>query len=195
MKKFAIIIILMGLLGTGCSKMTISQDDNDVKLAKQQIANYFAYKADLEENHRVTKSKDNDLYYYAADNKRYVFQNEDAYKSWFSDYPVKDLQMQTLETFYKTQLGGIVTLRPGSLLQTESDSNIYLVAKEGTIRPFGDQKLIAQLYGSDWQKLVYNLPVWFFSAYIITDPIKTAKDFPTIPLAITIDQAKGLYKL
>jgi len=196
MKKNSLLFFLLVILLTACGQnVKVNQTETNLNFSQSQIANYFNYKYSLDEVNKVKKSETYDLYYYAADGRRYVFQNEDVYHSWFGDYNIKDLEMQTKETLYKTPLGGIVTLRPGSLLQTPTDPNIYLVVKNGQIRPFADKDLISKLYSNHEPVNIIILPNWFFSQYTVADPINSISDFPVLPLQITIDEDKGLYKL
>src|SRR5687768_5769144 len=51
------------------------------------------------------------VYYYAADNKRYVFPHSKTYFTWYSDY--NNIKEVSLEQLGGITIGGNVTYRPG----------------------------------------------------------------------------------
>jgi hypothetical protein len=163
-----------------------------IKHARQQISNYNAYKYADWEILKVKKNEKDYLYYYAVDGKRYVFPDMQVFKSWFGDYPLDKLDFASVETMSQSPLGGNVTLRPGTLLQSPTLLNTFIVIKNGRISPVSDEKLLAEFYGSDWKRLVIVLPDYYFSQYVIVKPINSASDFPDLAAEITINQDKDL---
>jgi len=195
MKKIYLIligIIVLWALILGVLTWQKNKEDNLLARVKTQVQNYQNYKPDLNEYHKVKRSESNDLYYYAADNKRYIFPSIEVYRSWYGNFIIDNLKVENLETLYQTPLGGNVTFRPGTLMQTPTDPHIYLVIKNGTIRPFINEALLIQIYGADWKKSVYNLENYYFTQYKVGETIKSLKDFPGIPSQININQDKGL---
>jgi len=199
MKKFfiilisalaVVIIIVIVVMGT----LTWQKSSHDKLLIekKDQVAAEKTYKPDNSEYFKVKRSEKNDLYYYAADGKRYVFPNIDVYRSWYGNFMIENLKVADLQTLYQTPLGGNVTFRPGTLMKTPSIPSIYLVIKNGLIRPFASDQLVTEIYGSDWNKQVSELPEYYFSQYKIGDPINALKELPQIPTQININQDKGL---
>jgi hypothetical protein len=164
------------------------------KTAQNQVANYQNYKFSEQEIAMVKKNEKGYFYYYAADGKRYVFPDLLVFKSWFGEYPIDKVAFEDVETMSKSPLGGNVTLRPGTLLQSPTLLNTFLVEKNGLIRPIMDEKLLVELYGANWLVKVIKLPDYYFSQYTIGKPIKDAADFPLIPDTITINQDKDLAK-
>ena len=161
---------------------------------KEQVSNYEAYTTPVNEIDKVKRNEKDFIYYYAADGKRYVFPELSVFKSWFGDYPVDKLAFEDVETMSKSPLGGNVTLRPGTLLQSPTLLNTFLVVKNGYISPVGDEEILVKYYGADWKKLVVILPDYYFSQYGLGKTIKSVSDFPKIPAEITIDQDKDLIK-
>jgi uncharacterized protein YxeA len=195
MKKIYLIllgIIVIWALILGILTWQKNKQDKLLARIKTQVQNYQNYKPDNKEYHKVKRSESNDLYYYAADNKRYVFPSIEVYRSWYGDFIIDNLKIENLETLYQTPLGGNVTFRPGTLMQTPTDPHIYLVIKNGAIRPFINEELLIQIYGADWKKSVYNLENYYFTQYKAGEAIKSLKDFPEIPSQININQDKGL---
>ncbi len=181
------VVIIMGVLTwQKSSHDQVLSEIRDQVVAEEKISpannEYF----------KVKRSETNDLYYYAADGKRYVFPTIDVYRSWYGNFMIENLKIADLQTLYQTPLGGNVTFRPGSLMKTPSIPSIYLVIKNGLIRPFASQQLVAEIYGSDWSKKVYELPEYYFSQYQLGEPISTLKDVPAISSEININQDKGL---
>jgi len=169
-----------------------SNTDNQLKKEKQQVSNYLNYQFSDGEFNKLKRSEKNDIYYYAANGKRYVFPDDATYKSWFPTILPNDIMLYSLDKLYETPLGGNVTLRPGSLMQTPTDPNVYLVIKNGQINAVSDPKLLTKLYGENWQKLIITIPNFYFTNYKVIKPINSLADFPDIPSQITIDQDKGL---
>jgi hypothetical protein len=200
MKKFLYIyyivigsIILLAVLVTGALQIQKITYDKELNRARAQIDNYLKYQFTNGEFNKLKKSESNDIYYYAADGKRYVFPTIETYKNWFSQISVNDLQIYSLLKLYETPLGGNVTCRPGTLIQTPTNPAVYIVVKNGHLRAISEM-LLDQLYNYQWKKLVINLPNYYFTNYKIDKPIIDLSDFPDIPKSITIDQDKGFSK-
>lgn len=206
MKKIFLLTIAFTILISGCGQKTanptntqlpakpqtsITKETATLDNAKQQVINYNNYIADPQEIKKVVNSQDNTLYYYGTDNKRYTFPNQDIFKSWFGEVDIKTLKIETKETLYKTELGGNVTLRPGSLMATETDPNVYLIIKNGQIKVI-DQNILNEIYGNNWKRLIYNLPNFYFTQYENIGTITNVKDFPNIIPKMSINQDKGL---
>lgn len=195
MKKFLFFLLFILIL-TGCSpvnspKNKLTTDIDELKYAQTQTLNYLNYQSSQTEIDKVKRTADNNLYYYAADDQRYIFPNHDIFRSWFGDYEISTLEEYDLNTFYQTQLAGNVTFRPGTLMQTETDSNIYLVVRNGRISAI-NQNILADLYGNNWQKQVYSIPNFYFTHYKIINPITAIGEFTKFSSQITINQDKGL---
>jgi uncharacterized protein YxeA len=195
MKKFYFIlgiIILVWIIILGVLTWQKNSEDKSISQAKIQANNYLNYKFDSAEFNKLKRSDKNDIYYYAADGKRYIFPAPEIYKSWFEKIQISDIQEYDLNKFYETPLGGNVTFRPGSLITTPSLYDVYSVIKNGQIKKI-NQNLLSTLYGEKWKDKTYSIPEFYFSQYqIIEKPINTYSDFPNIPAQININQDKGL---
>lgn len=165
-----------------------------VERAKTDIANFQAYQPQAAELAKVKRNEKGYLYYYAADGKRYVFPDKLVFQSWFGNYDPEKLAFEDVKTMSESPLGGNVFLRPGSLLQSPTLLDTFIVVKNGLIRPVADAELLSKFYGTSWQNQVIRLPDYYFSEYTMGKPIKSADDFPVISKTITIDQDKGLIK-
>ena len=101
----------------------------------------------------------------------------------------KQIREYTLEEFYETPLGGNVFYRPGSkILQTPSDFNYYFVNFNGVLNPFGSEKIIEEVYGSNWKFKVDEIENYYFTNYKIGPKINSVSDIPEISKDLTINQ-------
>ncbi|MFH0892436.1 MAG: hypothetical protein V1867_06690 [Candidatus Falkowbacteria bacterium] len=116
------------------------------------------------------------LYYVAADGKRYVFPNENIYRSWFTDYD--DVVTLSEEELVGLPLGGNVLYRPGVLLvKITTDPKVYAVTKSGVLRWIKTETIARTLYGDSWNKLVDDVPDSFFTNYRVGDEIDDVAEF------------------
>lgn len=117
-----------------------------------------------------------DVYYVAANGKRYVFPNQKTFATWYADFSsVKTVSDTELAS---ASIGGAVTYRPGvRLVKVTTDPKVYAVAKNGTLRWIQTENVAAALYGTNWNQKIDDLPDAFFATYHIGTPIATANDF------------------
>lgn len=115
------------------------------------------------------------VYYYGGDGKRYVFYNEDIFKSWYSNFSgVKSISPAQMATI---KIGGNVTYRPGTLVKISSDPAVYAVDKSGVLRALTSETVARDLYGAAWAKQIKIIPDFLFANYLIGDPIGSTGDF------------------
>lgn len=107
------------------------------------------------------------VYYLAADGKRYVFPNEQAYFSWYSDFSsVVTIPQTELEGY---PLGKNVTIRPGTkLVKITTDPKVYAVEPNGNLVWVKSESAASTLYGADWAKRVVDVPDSFFTNYTVS---------------------------
>jgi hypothetical protein len=110
------------------------------------------------------------VYYCGADGKRYVFPNPKTYATWYKDF--SSVKIISLEDMSKIPLGGNVTYRPGvKLVKIESDSRVYAVDHNGTLRLMITPAIATKYYGASWTKNVEDIPESFFTNYKIGDSV------------------------
>lgn len=119
---------------------------------------------------RIKPNGSTAVYYCGADGKRYVFPNDRAYFTWYSDFNgVITLSDQELA---QVPLGGNVTYRPGiKMVKIQSDPSVYAVSKGGVLRWVQTEAVARTLYGNDWAKKVDDVSDAFFFSYTIGEPI------------------------
>jgi len=110
------------------------------------------------------------VYYCGADGKRYVFPNAQTYATWYSDF--SSVKTISLEEMSKIMLGGNVTYRPGvKLVKIQTDSRVYAVDLNGTLRLMITPAIAEKYYGINWNKKVEDIPDTFFTNYKIGDSV------------------------
>ncbi len=115
------------------------------------------------------------VYFYGGDGKRYVFYNEDIFKTWYSNFSgVKSISPAQMAAI---KIGGNVTYRPGTLVKISSDPVVYAVDKSGVLRALASETIARSLYGSSWARQIKTIPDFLFSNYQIGDPISSTGDF------------------
>ena len=104
------------------------------------------------------------VYYYGKDGFRYVFPNDKTYFTWYSNF--NTVKMLSDADLGKIQLGGNVTYKPGvKMLKINSDPKTYAVDAGGTLRWVTSEAAAVALYGSNWNKMIDDVPDAFFGNY------------------------------
>jgi hypothetical protein len=116
---------------------------------------------------------DSAVYFYGADNKRYVFPNSQTYFTWYADFSaVKTVSASEMAAL---PIGGNITYRPGTrLVKITSDPNVYAVEPGGKLRHVQSEAIAKSLYGDDWNKRIDDIPDAFFFNYSTGDPLAAA---------------------
>jgi len=116
------------------------------------------------------------VYYYGTDGFRYVFPNDKAYFTWYQNFDsVKWLSDADLTTI---QIGGNVTYRPGTrMIKINSDPKVYAVGANGSLHYVNGEAVALALYGSNWNKMIDDVPDGFFPNYKIGSSIEIATSF------------------
>jgi plastocyanin len=122
------------------------------------------------------------VYYMGEDGFRYVFPNDKAYFTWYSNFnTVKVISDADLA---KIQIGGNVTYKPGvKMVKINTDPKTYAIAPGGVLRHVSSEAVAIALYGSDWNKKIDDIADGFFPNYTIGEAITDASDF--VPSSIT----------
>ncbi|MFH1427341.1 MAG: hypothetical protein ABIG60_02325, partial [Patescibacteria group bacterium] len=117
------------------------------------------------------------VYYLAADGKRYVFPNEKAYFSWYSDFSgVVTIPQSELESY---PLGANVTVRPGTkLVKITTNPKVYAPLADGHLVAVPDEATAAALYGANWAKRIIDVPDAFFTNYTIDSGELSSAAYP-----------------
>ncbi len=98
-------------------------------------------------------------------NMRHVYPNEAVWRSYFG----KDFSFVETKNninFSDYTLGKNVTFKKGTLFKIPSVSRVYLTDNNGIIHWIKTEAKAIELYGKNWNKLVYDLSEAFFGDYI-----------------------------
>ncbi|MBU0648984.1 Ig-like domain-containing protein [Patescibacteria group bacterium] len=129
---------------------------------------------------------DSAVYYYASDNKRYVFPNDKIYFSWYEDFfAVTEISQDLMS---QMTIGGNVTYRPGyKMVKIQTDPKVYAVEQGGVLRWIKTEELAQALYGAAWNTLIEDVPDSFWVNYSFGDDITAVSDFDPDALYDSID--------
>lgn len=133
------------------------------------------------------------VYYCGDDGKRYVFTNDKAYFTWYSDFSgitvLSDAELGAIA------IGGNVTYRPGKkMVKIQSDPRVYVINRGGTLRHVPSEECAQTLYGSNWKKEIDDISDSFFVNYKVGTPLATCSDFDkagelNVSVSINVDKA------
>ncbi|HPA25893.1 MAG TPA: hypothetical protein PLK76_04005 [bacterium] len=108
------------------------------------------------------------VYYLDGNGKRYVFPNEKTYYSWYKDF--SEVKSISQEKMYTYEIGGNVTMRPGTyLIKLTTDPKVYAVEPGGKLRWLESEEVATKLYGVSWYKKIVDVSDGFFTNYNSTD--------------------------
>ncbi len=164
-KKIFIALIALGVaLGFGLSNLNSAKANSLVALE------------DLSSGDMIRGETFPAVYYYGMDGFRYVFPNDKTYFTWYENFD--DVKWISDEDLTKIQIGGNVTYRPGTrMVKINSDPKTYAVGMNGELRHVTSESVATDLYGSDWNQMIDDVPDSFFGNYYYSDPINDASDY------------------
>lgn len=198
MKKIGILVCAFALvILTGCTRNntetvieTLSEEDKGRLAAILENREALTQQASEAEQRKVVQLEENgSVYYFAADGKRYIFPTQETFVSWYGEYQVE--RVMPLVEMQEIPLGGNVTIKPGNLLQTPTDFNVYLVTERNMIAPV-DEWILEAVHGEAYRAEVIDLQNYYFTNYVYGAPITSLDQYPTFDASLTIDKNKGL---
>lgn len=129
--------------------------------------------------------------FYINGGKAYVFPNEKTYKTWFPSFTnVVTISSSELGTY---TISGNVTYRPGVKMVKITDvATVYAVEPGGVLRSVVSEANAIALYGSNWNKMIEDVPTGFFVNYTVGSPLTEGK-YPTGTLVKASGSATTYY--
>ncbi len=125
----------------------------------------------LEARGKLIKGESTSSVYYISGEERFVFPNEQIYKSWYEDFD--DVETVNDSELADYALGGNVTYRPGTrLVKLTNNPKVYVVEPGGVLRWVTSETIALSLYGSDWASRVDDLADGFFTSYEIGNDLE-----------------------
>jgi hypothetical protein len=131
--------------------------------------NFFTPNQDL--NARLVKREDmSSVYAVLDDGKRHVFPNTAVFASWYGENfsLVETIAVDELSDY---SLGNNVTFHPGTLIKIPSIPRVYLVSDDNELRWIKDEQTAQTLYGSEWNKQIFDVSESLFSNYSLGEDI------------------------
>src|SRR3989338_5231848 len=112
----------------------------------------------------LIKMAGNSAVYYFDGTKRYVFPQENVYKSWYKDFSgVQTVSQSDLQSY---PIGGNVTMRPGTwMVKITTDPKVYAVEPGGVLRHVDSESRALALWGANWNKMIVDVSDAFFVNY------------------------------
>ncbi|MBI5654219.1 hypothetical protein HZC53_00995 [Candidatus Uhrbacteria bacterium] len=132
--------------------------------------------AQAQPSNYLIKGPGDTVYFNSNDGKRYVFPTEAVYKSWYPDFSsVSQISGPELAAI---PLAGNVTMRPGySLVKITTDPKVYAVSHYGILHWLKTEQIAQDLYGTNWNRQVVDVPDTYFTDYVIGYPIESASQY------------------
>lgn len=116
------------------------------------------------------------VYYYGMDGFRYVFPNDKTYFTWYDNFD--DVKWLSDSDLADLQIGGNVTYKPGvRMIKINSDPTVYVVGAGGEIRAIPSEEVAQDLYGSNWNQQIDDVPDGFFPNYTMGGDLEFSSQF------------------
>lgn len=110
--------------------------------------------------------EDSAVYYLGQDGRRHAFPNSNVYFSWYDGF--SSVQTMNATSLASIPLGKNATYRPGvKLVKFLTDSNVYAVAGNSSLRWIKTESVAQDLYGSAWRSMVDDIQDTFYTDYNI----------------------------
>jgi hypothetical protein len=131
----------------------------------------------------VIKGSGPAMYWYGSDGTRYVFPNEQTFRSWFPEggdcpmvYQVSDADLATV------LIGGrALTIKPGSyLIKITTDPKVYAISCGGIIHWLESETVASQIFGSNWNQYIVDVVDPFLSNYRSGTTIVNPTDYDPV---------------
>ncbi|MBI4256940.1 hypothetical protein HY626_02705 [Candidatus Uhrbacteria bacterium] len=116
------------------------------------------------------------VYYYATDGKRHAFPNERVFFTWFENFD--DVIEVSADFMSDLTLGSNVTYHPGiKMVKFQSVPTVYAVEAQGVLRAIVNEDVAEDIYGSDWNQQIDDIPDTFYGNYDFGEMIDSAEDY------------------
>ena len=133
----------------------------------------------------LVKTDSSPVIYYVYNSQRYGFPNEKTFFTWYTNFSsVIPISSSELASY---PLVKIVQYRPNDrLLKITTDPKVYAVSRCGVLHWIASEQLAIQLWGSQWNRLIDDLPDAFFSTYSVGSAYSKITDYLVDPSVHTI---------
>lgn len=142
------------------------------------------------DNGTLIKKAGSDSVYYYTSGKRFVFPNQKTYNTWYSGFD--SVVTISSETLGEIPIGGNVTYKPGKkMVKITSSPKVYYVTEGGTLRHVATVSIAIELFGTNWESYIEDVPDPFFVNYQVGKPLSSAEKV-SLSSGYSIGNDKGL---
>lgn len=116
---------------------------------------------------------DSTVFAIGCHNTIHIFPNEQTYKTWWPDF--ENISYVDGAFIAAKELEDNVTVRPGTyLVKQPSSPKVYAVEPGGVLHWIPDEAAAKTLYGTNWNKIIIDIPAELFADYVIGEDLTTA---------------------
>ena len=134
--------------------------------ARSRLSVSFIAQSSLECDYVVRTRQGSTVFCLLPGDERLVFPNAATFMSWYPTF--ETVETVPDEALYGFTLKRNVTLRPGTLVKSQTYAEVYLVTDVfGTMRHIPSEARAIELWGANWASLVRDVPDEFFTNYTI----------------------------
>lgn len=128
---------------------------------------------------------------YIMHNEQWSFVTVSHFESWYGTDPCVScagVAEVSNETVTELPFGGIITMKPGSLVRIEADTSVFIVDSCATVRRILPS-VAQEIYGNDWEKRIVTEQEFLFTEYHMGSDVDEVEDIDLETMfARTIDQ-------
>lgn len=126
---------------------------------------------------KLVKTENSKSVYYIRGNRRYIFLNEQIYKTWYPDFSSVQLISETKIAEY--MIGGRVKPYPNRMMiKMKTDPRVYVVSDAGKIRWVTSEALAQELFGHAWAKKIVDISDAEIAGFELGAPLEKIEDLP-----------------
>lgn len=137
-----------------------------------------------DDGNRFTQA-DSAVYYIGADGRRHAFPNDRVFFTWYGNFD--GVRVVSAGDLASIPLGANVTYKPGmKMVKFTTDSHVYVVSNNRTLRWVKTEAAANALYGSNWNRQIDDISDTFYLDYNIGTDVNAASDYDRVGLQSSI---------
>ncbi len=130
----------------------------------------------LQDDGDMNTQYDSTVYYLGADGRRHAFPNPKVFFTWFNGFGT--VRIIGARDLAEIPLGANISYRPGvRLVKFQSDSRVYAVDRDRTLRGIRSEEDARTMYGTNWATNVDDISDAFYMDYRIGSQVDNPSSF------------------
>ncbi len=130
----------------------------------------------LQDDGDMNTQYDSTVYYLGADGRRHAFPNPKVFFTWFNGFGT--VRIIGARDLAEIPLGANISYRPGvRLVKFQSDSRVYAVDRDRTLRGIRSEDDARLMYGTNWATNVDDISDAFYMDYRIGTQVDNPSSF------------------